>query len=120
MNKYLKISAIIAFLLGIASAVTGTLVILGMYTPGYPVLVWLVNYNIILGIVSIFSSVLIWLKKFPALQIAAIISTAHILVFLLLNTLYFDVTAQQSINAMAMRTFLWLAILYVLKRSKQY
>lgn len=120
MHKAVSISAAIAFILGIISIIAGSRVLLNFSDPGYNVLPWLVYYNVLLGAVSIVTAYLIWKLIKPALQVSAVIASLHILVLMLLNTVFFTEVARQSINAMMFRAFVWIIILYVLKRSKAF
>lgn len=119
MTKFIKTAAILAFLLGFFSVISGSLVITGFKDPGYFILPWLVYYNIIAGFISLYAAYLIWSVKKPVLQLSAFIASAHILVLLSLNTIFFDVVAQESISAMIMRSFIWIVILYIVKKTQK-
>lgn len=119
MTKFIKTAAILAFLIGLLSVLSGTLVIAGIKSPGYFTLSWLIYYNVAAGLVSIFVSYFIWNNKNPVLLFTALICGAHILVLLLLNTIFFDVVAQESISAMIMRSFIWIVILFIVKKAEK-
>ena len=109
-GKY-KFAAVLALLIGTMSAVAGSLVIVGINKPNYQVLDWLVVYNILVGIISIGSAVLIWKKYWRAFATVIIIALAHLTVLALLLTLFREAAAEESIKAMIFRVAIWILII---------
>ncbi|MDD3720946.1 MAG: hypothetical protein PHW92_00465 [Lutibacter sp.] len=104
------IATILAFLIGIMSVISGSLVLLKYNTPNYNVLNWLVIYNIILGFISIIVAILIWEKNKSVRRLIPVILVLHVLI---LAFLYFfsKEVAVESIKAMGFRVSIWIAIL---------
>ncbi len=48
-SVYCKIAAVVAVVMGLMAAITGTRVLVGAFVPNYHVLPWLVQYNVIMG-----------------------------------------------------------------------
>ena len=55
-----KVAAILALFIGLMSIFAGSKVLLGIDTKPYTILIWLVIYNIVLGVISVLTSLLIW------------------------------------------------------------
>ena len=108
MKIVIKIIAVLASIIGIMAAITGTRVLLGMFDPGYEYFTALIGYNVIMGLISVFAGVLIWKRNSKALILASFITAAHIIVFLLLKTVFSDIISVHSINAMTFRSIAWL------------
>lgn len=106
-----KLAAVIAFLIGLMSVVAGSRVLIGISTPDYHVLDWLVAYNVILGLLSIVVSFLIWKKYRRAFAASLLIAASHITVFVLLITVFNEITAAESIKAMIFRIVVWSVII---------
>jgi hypothetical protein len=116
-NIALKIVAIVAGLLGLMAVITGSRVLAGAFDPGYVTHVWLISYNVFMGIVSLVAGVLIWKENENALVLAGIITAAHITVLLLLGTVFVSDVAHQSIMAMIFRSVVWVVLFLVSKRQ---
>ena len=110
MKIAIKIIAVLASIIGIMATITGSRVLLGMFNPGYEYFTALIVYNIIMGLVSLFAGVLIWKKNGKAFLVASLITTAHIIVFLLLKTVFSDIISNHSVNAMTFRSVIWIII----------
>ena len=108
MKIAVRIIAVLASVIGIMAAITGSRVLLGNFDPGYQYFRSLIIYNIIMGLVSVFAGVLIWKRNNKAFFLAPFITAAHILVFLLLKTVFSDVISDHSVNAMAFRSIAWI------------
>ena len=108
MKIIIRIIAVLASIIGIMAAITGSRVLLGMFDPGYQYFTTLFGYNVIMGLVSIFAGVLIWKRNSKALLLAYFITGAHIIVFLLLKTIFSDVISDHSVNAMTFRSVIWI------------
>jgi hypothetical protein len=108
MKIIIRIIAVLATIIGIMAAITGSRVLLGLFDPGYQYFTTLIGYNIAMGVVSVIAGVLIWHRNSKALFLAYFITSAHIIVFLLLKTIYNDVISDHSVNAMTFRSVAWI------------
>ncbi len=108
MKIVTKIIAVLASIIGTMAAITGSRVLLGMFNPGYEYFTTLIGYNIIMGLISLFAGVLIWKRNSKALLVASFITVAHIIVFLLLKTIFSDIISDHSVNAMTFRSVAWM------------
>ncbi len=115
-----RLAAIPALILGLVSIKEGGSVLLGLTTKTYPVLTWLVLYNVALGFVSVFAGIGLWMERVWGRVLAAVILLCHGLVFLVLIGLYLfgKTVATVSIMAMLFRTAVWL-VLYTLLLRKE-
>lgn len=83
--------------------------------PDYYVINWLPIYNFSVGLVTVLvTAVLIWRNSRYALPAAIVTLTAHILVLLVLLTVYRDVVAKDSLVAMVVRSVTWAIILVLM------
>ena len=110
MKIVIKIIAVLASFIGIMATITGSLVLLGLFDPGYDYFTSLIAYNIIMGLVSLFAGVLIWKRNSKALLVASIITVGHIVVYLLLKTVFSDIISDHSVNAMTFRSVFWIIL----------
>ena len=94
------------------SVIAGSKVLLAIDTKEYNVLTWLVSYNIAMGIVSIFTAILIWQNKVIFKTVASSILVMHFTVFIFLKYVSTQ-AASESINAMIFRTSIWLIIVFL-------
>ena len=117
-NILLKIAAVVSLLIGLMAAITGTRVLTGSFIPDYNVLVWLVYYNVFMGLASIFTGILIWKKHLKALTFAIGITAGHINVLLSLLTIFNSVVATQSIKAMIFRSTIWVILFFVVWKNR--
>ncbi len=108
MKIVIRIVAVAAAIVGIMAVVTGSRVLLGVFDPEYQYFTVLIVYNVILGAVSVIAGILIWQRNSKALLVAFFITAAHIIVFLLLKTVFSDVISDHSVNAMTVRSILWI------------
>jgi len=108
MKIIMRIIAVLASIIGIMAAITGSGVLLGMFDPGYQYFLTLIVYNITMGLISVIAGVLIWQRFYSALILSSFITGAHIIVFLLLKTIFSDVISDHSVNAMAFRSVAWI------------
>ena len=107
--------------LGLVSVREGGSVLLGLTTPAYAVLPWLVWYNVAMGIVSVVAGVGMWQQREWSITLAVNILTLHGIVFLGLIGLnqFGQTVAMISIFAMLFRTFTWIVIYSLLKWKRQ-
>jgi hypothetical protein len=117
MKILIKIVAIVASLLGIMAAITGSRVLLGVFDPGYQYFTVLITYNVIMGIVSVVAGWFIWKQKNVALFFSYFITSAHIIVFLLLKTLFSDVISEHSVGAMTFRSVAWIIFTLIIRKN---
>ena len=109
-----KIAAVLALFIGVMSVFAGSKVLFGIDSKDYHILIWLVAYNVIVGIISLYASYLIWKTDYRANNLITIILTLHLLVLLYLNFIS-DNAAHESKMAMIFRTVIWLviAVMYI-------
>lgn len=123
MNTNLnKIASVLVFVIGGMAVFAGGKVLMGN-DPGYYVINWLPLYNYTVGILTIFvTATLIWTKHRLALPVAIATFGVHTLVMLILQTVYRDVVAIESIVAMTIRLVAWaiiLTLMFFQKRKNQ-
>jgi len=106
----LRITALVAIIIGLLALITGTRVLLGLFDPGYNTFSLLIIYNVLMGLVSLFAGYHIWKGYTVAQKISAAILTGHIIVLGLLLTQFNDIIAIQSIQVMTFRVVVWSAI----------
>jgi hypothetical protein len=103
-----RIIAVIAGIIGIMAAITGSRVLLGLFDPGYQYFTPLISYNVVMGLISVVAAFFIWKGDKKALYLAYFITAAHVIVFLLLKTIFSDIIADHSVNAMTFRSVIWI------------
>jgi len=109
--KVLKvIAAILALFIGVMSVFAGSMVLLGVDTKEYNVLVWLVSYNVIFGGLSILAAYYIWKGLKKGKYLTLFILAMHFSVFIYLK-FFNDFVALESIKAMIFRTNIWVVII---------
>ena len=116
-QNWQRLAAIPAFIIGLISIKEGGSVLLGLSTKAYPVLPWLVLYNVALGFVSVIAGTGLWMQRRWGSVLAAVILLCHGIVFLSLMLLFLfgKTVARVSIMAMLFRTAIWFAIYMVLR-----
>jgi hypothetical protein len=118
----LKTAASAAFVFGIIPVITGTRALMAVFDPGYSTFKLLIIYNILTGLASVMAGYLIWKLHKAAIKISLLITIAHISVFLSLLTIFNEIIAQQSVNAMTVRIVAWIIIfgvVFTLNRSQK-
>jgi len=109
-----KIAAILALIIGGMAVFAGVKVLLGI-DPGYFVINWVPVYNYTMGILTVFiTSILIWRQSKTAGFAAVTTLSLHTLVMIILQTVYRDVVAVDSIRAMTIRMIAWVIILVLM------
>ncbi len=109
-----KIAAILAVVIGGMAIAAGGQVLLGK-VQDYYVIDWVPVYNFSVGVVSVFvTALLIWKNHSWAIPIAIATLLAHSLVMVILQTVYRDVVAVDSIVAMTLRIIVWVVIVILL------
>jgi len=109
MNTFKKIAAVLALFIGVMSVFAGSRVLLGMDTKEYNILIWLVYYNVIYGIISVFAGFIIWRGKEKSKTLTLFILGSHFTVFIVLKY-FISNAASESISAMIFRTGIWTLI----------
>ena len=109
MNIFKKIAAVLALFIGMMSVFAGSRVLLGIDTKDYNVLIWVLSYNVIYGVISIYAAYLIWRDKVRSKYLILFILTSHIIVLLVLKFLNTG-AASESIEAMIFRISIWALI----------
>jgi hypothetical protein len=107
-----KITGVFALIIGIVSIFAGSKVLLEIDVKDYNVLVWLVQYNVVLGSISIIVAFLIF-KKLEIAKISIFfVLFSHLSVLIYLK--FFSTTvASESIKAMLFRVVIWFFILFI-------
>ncbi|MHB2150816.1 hypothetical protein ACX8XP_17320 [Calditrichota bacterium LG25] len=114
---YLRIVAAVAVVMGAMAVVAGGKVLAGISQPDYHVLPWLVKYNVLMGVISLITAGLLWFKNFWGKIGAVVITVGHIIVLLLLLTIFSNEVAQHSVNAMTVRATVWILLLAFVRKN---
>jgi len=116
-----KPASVLAFIIGGMAIFAGGKVLLGI-NPGYYVINWVPVYNYTMGILTIFvTAILLWRNSRLAMPAAIGTFSLHALVMLLLQTVFRDTVASESIQAMTLRLIVWAIILGLMfVRSRQH
>jgi len=111
MNKH-RCAALLALVIGLLTIVEGGIVLLGLETKPYPVLPWLLRYNVAMGFVSLAAGHGLWRAQGWAAMLSRMVLVCHGLVFLSLGGMHLlEMTvAVNSIMAMLFRTVIWIGI----------
>lgn len=114
-----RIAAGIGGVLGALTIVEGSSVLLGITQPPYIVLTWLLLYNVVMGFVGLAAAVGLWMSRRWATTLAVFIAAAHATVLATLGILLAidSPVAMHSVQAMTMRTAVWLAIAWIAWKS---
>jgi uncharacterized membrane protein (DUF2068 family) len=120
MRKH-RLAALLALVIGLLTVVEGGMVLLGLETKPYPVLPWLLRYNVAMGFVSLAAGHGLWRQQRWAETLSRIIRNCHGAVFLLLAVmdLLGMTVAMNSIGAMLFRTAIWTGILMLMKSKSR-
>jgi hypothetical protein len=115
-----KIASVLAFIIGGMAIFAGGKVLLGI-DPGYYVINWVPVYNYTMGILTVFfTAILLWKNSRLAMPATVGTFSLHALVMLLLQTVFRDTVAAESIQAMTLRLIVWAIILgMVFLRSRK-
>lgn len=107
-------AAIIALVFSLLTIVEGSSVLLGISQRDHVVLMPLVLYNVLMGFVGIVAGVILWLNRPWVLKLTAGIGTVHLFVLLAVGVIFLlgDAVAADSVRAMALRSAVWLAIMW--------
>ena len=108
--------------LGTLSVVEGTRVLLGISSPEPPVLLWLVAYNVTIGLLSVAVALAIFRNARVATPAALSILGAHSVVLFAVSGLYLwqQPVALRSIGAMVFRVTVWAIVgIYLLYAKRR-
>ncbi len=119
MKTLKKIAAFLALFIGLMSVFAGTKVLLGIDTKDYHVLTWLVVYNVLMGLVSLYAAWLMWKTDYRANNLITIILFAHLFVEIILR-FFSNTAASESKHAMLFRIFIWLVIMILYVQVPKY
>ena len=114
MNKtiFVKIAATVAVLFSLLTIVEGSQVLLGLIQQEYIVFTPLLIYNIAMAIVGLLIGGMIWVNHKNALTITSIVTALHLIVLIVVAVIFISdgPVAMHSLQAMAIRSVVWLAI----------
>ncbi len=105
------VSVFLAALIGGLSLLAGSSVLLKITAPNYQVLEWLVIYNVVLGVASLFVAFKLWHQVDYRKPSAILMS--HLLVLAILLIGFTDTVAPDSLQAMTFRVLIWSVILLI-------
>ena len=109
-----KTAVFLALFIGLMSVFAGSRVLLGMDVKEYPILNWLVWYNVIMGLVSVIAAFVMWKNDYRAANFITFIFFTHLVVEIIIR-FFSDTAAAESKKAMLFRIFIWLiiSVLYI-------
>lgn len=117
MNKtiFIKIAATVAVLFSLLTIVEGSQVLLGLTQHDYIVFTPLIIYNVAMAIVGLFIGGMIWVNHKKALMLTSIVTVLHLTVLIVVAVIFISdgPVAMHSIQAMTIRSVVWLAITLV-------
>ena len=115
-----RMAAILGIVVGVLTIIAGSKVLLGISSPNYSVLRWLVIYNVSLGAISLIAGIGLWDHRSWAVSLSGCITALHgfILIILILMFILGKTVAYQSIMAMLFRTTVWLGIFVVARKNR--
>lgn len=114
-----RIAAAVGLAFSALAILAGTRVITGRDVPDYPVLPWLVRYNVAAGIAGVVVALGVWRARSWARAAAWTIAAVHggVLAALAATRLTGGVVAADSLVAMSLRTIVWLAVALAASRT---
>ena len=120
MRKVVAAVAIAAVLFGVVTIVAGVRVLLGS-NPGYVVYLPLLRFNTIMGVVYVAVGVIAWRSLRFGVYGAAAICVLNLVAIAAIGYLYAPngSIASTSVQAMTLRTVVWLALFFVLAWSSR-
>lgn len=120
-NLYKIIAAVIAIIFSLLTIVEGSQVLLGLSVPGYSIFTPLLVYNIIMGLIGLFTSFVIWANTKKAMTYIKIILAAHTTVMAIVIFIHLMSTAisMHSVHAMIVRVAVWLMIASLIWKSNK-
>jgi len=114
-----RLAAAVGLVFSALAIVAGTRVLTGRDVPDYPVLSWLVQYNVAAGVIGAVVGVGVWWGRPWARLAARAVAAVHggVLLTLVATRLAGGVVANDSLVAMTLRTTAWLAVALVAHRA---
>jgi hypothetical protein len=115
-NKH-RIAAVLALVIGLLTIVEGSIVLLGIETKPYPIIPWLLRYNVAMGFVSLAAGLGLWMERGKAGTLSRMVLVCHAAIFLMLVGMHLlgKTVAVQSIMAMLFRTVIWTCIIFLIR-----
>lgn len=112
-------AAIVGSLFSLMTIFEGSLVLTGASQPGYVVVPPLVMYNVFMGFVGLVAGVMLWLRRSTVVRLIGGISFAHVIVLIVVGAVFWfgGSVAIDSVRAMALRSTIWLVILWVARKT---
>jgi peptidoglycan/LPS O-acetylase OafA/YrhL len=119
-RKKHRLAALLALVIGFLTIVEGGIVLLGFETKPYPVLPWLLRYNVVMGFASLVAGYGLWREQGWAGPLSRLVLACHGLVFLLLVGMHLlgMTVAVNSIMAMLFRTVIWIGINFMIREKE--
>ena len=116
-----RLPSLLGTIMGFLSILSGTKVLLGISSPNYIVLQWLVIYNVSMGVVAVFAGAGLWNIRSWAISLAGLIVASHGFVLALLVVFFLSgkSVAYQSILAMLFRTTIWAGIFLIARKIRR-
>jgi hypothetical protein len=114
-----RLAAAVGLVFSALAIVAGTRVLGGLDVPDYPVLPWLVQYNVAAGVVGAVVALGVWRSR-PGARLAAwAIAAVHgsVLLALMATRITGGIVANDSLVAMTLRTTVWLGVAFVAHRA---
>ncbi len=121
MSRSQRVAVLVGGVFGMAGMVAGTRVLSGLDVPDYPVLRWLVVYNVVTSAVALVVAVALWRGRRWAAYAAMGLAGAHGLLLVGLAALRVTGTrvANDSLAAMGLRTAVWAVAAWTASRSSR-
>ncbi len=118
---FIKIAATVAALFSLLTIVEGSQVLLGLTQQEYIVFTPLLIYNVVMAIVGLFIGGMIWVNHKKALTITSIVTALHLIVLIVVAVIFISdgPVAMHSVQAMTIRSVIWLAITLVTWKINQ-
>ncbi len=115
-----RMAAILGIIVGVLTIIAGSKVLLGIPSPNYSVLRWLVIYNVSLGAISLITGIGLWNHRSWGILLSGVITAFHGFIFIILILMFIlgKTVAFHSIMAMLFRTMAWLGIFVVARKDR--
>lgn len=120
-NIFIKIAATVALLFSLLTIIEGSQVLLGITQHDYIVFTPLLIYNVAMAMAGLFVGVLIWFNHKKALLLTSIVTVLHLIVLIVVTMIFISdgPVAMHSVEAMSIRSIVWLAITLVVWKTNQ-
>ena len=116
-----RVAAIIAIMVGLLSVRQAGSVLLGVTTPAYYALPWLLWYTVAMGFISVIDGIGMWKQREWSITLSMNILLFHGIIFLGLIGLnqFGQPVSMVSLFGMMITTFSWLVIFSLLKWKRE-